>query len=265
MSRAVSGRSARSGATVMGRQWVRILQDYFWESSLPLTGLLFLLPMIVLYEVGTHVYASDYQRHTEVRVLAFSYLRHFLELFGATGRYLPAMAVVGILLAWHIARRDTWQLRYGAAFGMTLESSLLAFPVLALSTIMGLWMPLAAATKAGQLPGGIVLALGAGIYEELIFRLMAFTLLNVILIDLLRVNRKTALVIIVLGTSILFSAYHYWSPYSAPFRWGDFLFRTLSGVYFGTLFIWRGFGVTAGSHAAYDIYYFSLRALSAGV
>jgi hypothetical protein len=258
MSRAVSGRSARSGATVMGRQWVRILQDYFWESSLPLTALLFLLPMIVLYEVGTHVYASDLHRQIEIRVLAFSYLRQFLELFGASGRYLPAMAVVGILLAWHVARGDPWQLRYAAAAGMALESALLAFPVLALSTIMGLWMPLA----AGQLQGGIVLALGAGIYEELIFRLMAFTLLNVVLIDLLRVNRKAAIVIIVLGTSILFSAYHYWSPYSAPFRWGDFVFRTLSGVYFGALFIWRGFGVTAGAHAAYDIYYFSLRTLA---
>jgi hypothetical protein len=94
--------------------------------------------------------------------------------------------------------------------------------------------------------------------------LMAFTLLNVILIDLLRVNRKAAVAIIVLGTAILFSAYHYWSPYSAPFHWGDFVFRTLAGVYFGALFMWRGFGVTAGAHAAYDIYYFSLRSLAGG-
>jgi membrane protease YdiL (CAAX protease family) len=111
--------------------------------------------------------------------------------------------------------------------------------------------------------GGLVLAIGAGIYEELVFRLICFTVLNILLIDLLRVARRPAYLLIVASTSILFAAYHYWSPFSPPFRWSDCIFRTLAGVYFGLLFMFRGFGITVGTHAAYDIYYFSLHAFVA--
>lgn len=242
--------------------WVGALQDYFWQSHLPLTILLFLMPAVALYEVGTILYASDFARHTETRVLAFNLMRQFMALFGATGRYLPALSIVGILLAWHIARRDPWKLHIATAGGMVVESALLAFPLLAIANLLGQYLPLAAG--GGQLSSGIVLALGAGIYEELVFRLMAFTLLNILLIDLLRVEKRRSYVLIVLISSLLFAAYHHWSPQSAPFHWGDFVFRTVAGVYFGMVFLTRGLGISCGCHAAYDIYYFALRAMAGG-
>jgi hypothetical protein len=257
MSRAVSSRGRSSAAAAAGTL-LRGLQDYFWQSERPLTALIFLLPMIVLYEVGTHFFASDWSRHTETRVLAFNLLRQFMEIFGATGRYLPGLVVVGVLLTWHAARRDPWQLHVGTAMGMLVESAMLALPLLVLGNLVGHFLPLYAASNAWK--GGIVLALGAGIYEELVFRLMAFTLLNILFIDLLRIRKRAAYVLIVLVSSALFSAYHYWSPQSGPFRWSDCVFRTASGIYFGALFITRGFGVTAGSHISYDIYYFLLHA-----
>jgi len=38
-----------------------------------------------------------------------------------------------------------------------------------------------------------------------------------------------------------------------PFNWTEFGFRTIAGIYFAVLFAIRGFGVTAGTHAFYDI------------
>jgi hypothetical protein len=239
---------------------VRPLQDYFWSSELPLTGLLFLLPMLVFYEVGTHYYTSDWARQTETRVLAFTMTRRFMELFGASGRYLPSLAVVGILLAWHLARRDRWRIRFGVAFGMMIESALLAFPLLALSHVVGQYLPLCAPDAPWQ--GGVVFAIGAGVYEELVFRLAAFTILNIILIDLLRLEKLPAYLLILIISSVLFASYHYWSPLSSPFRWSDYIFRAAAGIYFGALFMARGFGITAGCHAAYDIYYFVFRAVA---
>jgi hypothetical protein len=227
---------------------------------MPLTVLVFLTPMIVLYEVGTRLYASDWTRRTEIRVLAFNLIRQFMELFGATGRYLPPLVVIGVLLTWHVARRDRWQLHVGTAMSMYIESALLAIPLLAICRLVGHFVPLY--TGGNGIRGGVVLALGAGIYEELVFRLAAFTLLNILLVDLLRIDRRSAVLLIVLSSSILFSAYHYWSPQSAPFRWSDCIFRTVSGVYFGALFIIRGFGISAGCHAIYDIYYFTFYALA---
>jgi len=85
---------------------------YFQRAEAPLTSLLFLLPLIVIYELGTR-YIS-YSTHTgEQRIIAYSLLQQFFALFGATGRYLPALAVVGILMTWHIARHDPWEARWG--------------------------------------------------------------------------------------------------------------------------------------------------------
>lgn len=237
----------------------RVLQDYFWHSEAPLTILVFLLPMLVLYEVGTRYLAYDYVRQVETRVLAFTLMRQFMELFGATGRYLPVLAVVGILLTWHIARKDAWELKVGTALTMLIESAMLAVPLLTLSSLCRQYLPLYASPIGTR--GGFILAFGAGVYEELIFRLGAFTLLNILLIDLLKIKKVPAYLLIVLSSAVTFSAYHYWSPQSAPFALSDFLFRTASGVYFGALFMARGFGVTAGCHVAYDLYYFLLRAM----
>jgi hypothetical protein len=260
MTRALPARGNRATAA-SSHPWLRALQSYYANSELPLTILLFLLPMLILYEVGTFYFASDWARHCETRVLAFTLMRQFMQLFGATGPYLPPLAVAGILLVSHIARRDRWELQIGTSAGMLLESALLALPLLALSSLLRQFLPLYAAEPSSR--SGFVLALGAGIYEELVFRLIAFTLLNILLIDLLRIRKLPAYLLIILVSSVLFAAYHYWSPQSAPFRWSDFVFRTASGIYFGTLFIIRGFGVTAGSHVAYDLYYFALRALAA--
>src|SRR5476651_476153 len=74
---------------------------YFEQSSLPLTSRLFLAPLIIVYEVGTRWYASDPVSHVEQRIIAFNLMQKFFSWFGATGQYMPAAAVVAILLACH--------------------------------------------------------------------------------------------------------------------------------------------------------------------
>src|SRR5205814_5638561 len=101
----------------------------------PLPGLLFLLPLIICYEFGSHYYTVDPLRHTEVRIIAFNLLKDFFHFFGATGRYLPAAAVVGILLTWHIARHDPWRIPGGTLLAMTLESAVLGLPIILLSAL----------------------------------------------------------------------------------------------------------------------------------
>jgi membrane protease YdiL (CAAX protease family) len=57
----------------------------------------------------------------------------------------------------------------------------------------------------------------------------------------------------VLLSSLLFAVAHYVGPYGDVPRWPSFLFRTLAGIFFAVVFLYRGFGIAAGSHAAYDI------------
>lgn len=225
---------------------------YFQRSELPLASLIFVLPLVILYELGTRFIVSPPAAGGETRIIAFTLMREFFGWFGATGRYLPCLAVVGILLTWHIARNDAWRVRWGTLWGMLIESILLALPILGLSYAVTRYIPPLAGTLAVADPISLlVLSLGAGVYEEAVFRLGALTLLNLLLVDAVRINKLYAFPLMVLISALMFSGYHYLG--SEPFHMQTFVFRTAAGIYFGGLFVLRGFGITAGCHAFYDL------------
>jgi membrane protease YdiL (CAAX protease family) len=219
--------------------------SYFERSELPWHSLLFILPMVVLYEIGTRQFASQ---PVETRIIAFTMMRELFWLFGATGHYLPALAVVIMLLSWHIARKDPWDIHVGTLTGMAVESAALAVPLLMIGYLFRHYLPLAA---VNQWRSDVVFSLGAGIYEEMVFRLICFTVLHLVLIDFLGIRKRTGTLVIVLVSAVAFSFYHYLGAEDFHFR--TFAFRTVAGIYFGATFLCRGFGVTAGCHAAYDI------------
>lgn len=229
------------------------VSGYFRRSELPWHSLLFVLPMVVLYEIGTRQFAS---RPVETRIIAFTMMRDFFLLFGASGRYLPAIAVAGILLAWHIARKDPWDIHLPTLAGMGFESISLAVPLVLIGYLFRHYLPLLAAE---HWRGDVVLSLGAGIYEELVFRLACFAVLHLVLVDFLGLPKRSGILLVVLLSAVLFAAYHYLG--SETFQLRSFAFRTIAGIYFGAIFLCRGFGLTAGSHAAYDIMIVTLRLL----
>ena len=158
--------------TASGKSGAR--PGYFEHSRTPLVSLVFVLPLIVIYEVGTGLGASSSAgRGTPQHIIAFTLLQQFFSLFGATGRHLPAMAVAGILIAWHVARRDPWLVRWTALGGMVVESVVLSVPLIAMGILLAhlfRHVPLAAPpgpAVISSLPPRdlLVLCVGAGIYE----------------------------------------------------------------------------------------------------
>jgi membrane protease YdiL (CAAX protease family) len=239
--------------------------SYFRRSELPLTSLAFLLPLMITYELGTSAFTFDPVHQTEQRIIAFTLMQRFFLMFGATGKYMPALAVALVLLAWHVARRDKWKIRPAHVAGMGMESLVLAIPLIVISRVAERYL---AHVSLGAAAGGkfaetktlFVLSLGAGVYEELIFRLVAFTVLSFLLIDVFEMRKSIGSLLVVLISAAMFSAYHYLGD--EPFRWWTFAFRALAGLYFGIVFLCRGFGITAGSHAAYDLCVVALRAMT---
>jgi membrane protease YdiL (CAAX protease family) len=160
---------------------------------------------------------------------------------------------------------------------MVLECTLLAVPLIVLSLFfnsptaveqggdlsaaaLAVVRPLAAGPEATHtLMANVVTGVGAGIYEELVFRLILICVLMVLFQDLIGLKHQDAIVLSVLISAALFSAHHHivfldgQLGRSAPFNWTEFGFRTMAGVYFAILFAIRGFGITAGTHAFYDI------------
>jgi membrane protease YdiL (CAAX protease family) len=229
---------AKSGSASMPRD------SYFSRSEMPLHSLAFLLPLMILFEIGTRFYPSD--------PIAFRLLQVFFRQLGATGRYLPALMLMGILLSWHIARKDPWKVRLETLWGMAGESLALSLPLLALGLSVARWhihVPLS--TQSGAWRDDTILSLGAGVYEELVFRLILMTGLMMLFADVVRLKRGWASLLMVAISAVLFSLYHYLGH--EPFQLQSFVFRTIAGIYFAGLFLTRGFGVTAGCHIAYDI------------
>ena len=233
---------------------------YLQQATLPLPSLIFLLPLMIAYEVGTGWFTTAAQHGQEQQIIAFSKMQQFFNLFGATGPYMPAAALTVMLLFWHIARQDSWKVDVKTIAGMIVESAVLGLPLLLLAFLVNRYFPLIGLQATGaptlveqpSVYDRLIMDIGAGVYEEFLFRLVLFTLLSLILKDILRMHDKWVYPLMVASSAVLFSLYHYWSP-TEYFVFRIFAFRALAGIYFGVIFMFRGFGVTAGSHCAYDL------------
>src|SRR5436305_1887064 len=125
--RAAPARPKRRTAKEMRGQSPGALGSYLQQSQTPLSSLLFVLPLLVLHEIGVQYYATlPGGGGIQYRIEAFTLLTRFLQSCGATGRYLPALAVVAILLSWHVARGDRWLFDPRIMAGMLVESLFLA-------------------------------------------------------------------------------------------------------------------------------------------
>jgi hypothetical protein len=93
---------------------------------------------------------------------------------------------------------------------------------------------------------------GAGIYEEVFFRLLllpaCYTAFRI-----LQAGARASAGLAVLATSLMFALAHYVGPAGDALVPYTFCFRAVAGVYFALLFLHRGFGITVGAHAAYDL------------
>ncbi len=216
----------------------------------PLDSLVFLLPLIVFYEVGSLVMDSTGLAARHERVVAFQLLQIFFDLFGVSGVLMPGLAVIAVLLATHIISRQPWRFDKRAVAIMYVESALWALPLLLLNRFTQM--------SATQWPletfmSNAALCVGAGIYEELVFRLVLVSLIVMIGADLLRFSYGSTLVAGVLISAGLFALHHHPPFGSEPFDAFRFSFRALAGVYLGTIFVFRGYGPAAGAHIGYNL------------
>jgi hypothetical protein len=221
--------------------------DTYWNiSRRPLTSLVFALPLVLAYEGGVLLLGRGTARNG-----ADVWLRTLLDHVGF-GQYflLPVLTIVG-LLAWHHIEHDRWRFSPGVLGGMAVECVLWATVLFGIAILQNRFWPLAFALDAG-IVARLVAFCGAGLYEEVLFRLL---LLPAVTWIAARLGAGPVLAAVwgVTGSSVLFSLAHYVGPLGDSFDLHSFTFRFLAGVFFAILFEARGFGIAAGSHAAYDI------------
>lgn len=237
--------------------------SYFSLSRAPRYSVLFALPLLVAYEALAALLAQP--GHGQLRNGADAMLRSaFTAVAGARGPMI-FMAVV-ILLGVFFVVRDLRSSRAGlkpVVFGGMLVESI------ALAGVFGVVIGVATSQLLGSLrmlmiaQGGIasmgwqtrlMLSLGAGLYEELFFRVLLVGGLAAGARTLFGFGVRASSIFAVVIGAIIFSLFHYIGPFGDPFELQSFTFRMLSGLAFSGLYVLRGFGVTAWTHALYDAF-----------
>ena len=222
-------------------------------------GFLAALPLFVLYEVGVLLANTG---PGEVRVGADVWLKTLLGALGGTGWAALGAAVlaVGAFVWWRERdRRPPLVPRY---FGYVLLESLAYAVGLALvvggtvGALFGAWAaPALVLAQLAEMGLGLQLALsiGAGLYEELVFRVILVGGLFWGIQTLSGTDRRTAYLVAAVVGAVVFSAVHHLGTFGDPFTLPVFTFRFLFGLALNAVFLLRGFAVAAWTHAIYDV------------
>lgn len=236
--------------------------SYLNLSRSPRYSVLFSLPLLLGYEALAAFLARP--GAPELRNGADALLRAAFTAVG--GRNGPAFGMAAIiLLGVGLVVRDMRMSRdrlRAAVFGGMLAESV------ALAAIFGLVIGVATARLLGSLhalatlslgpieqtswPTRLMLSLGAGLYEELFFRVLLVGGLAAACRIVAGLTPRASGVIAAIVSAFIFSAFHYIGPYGDQLQLQSFVFRMLSGLAFSGLYLLRGFGVTAWTHALYD-------------
>lgn len=242
-----------------------LLESYWAAARRPLPTLYFLLPLIVAYELGL-VFRLTSDEGVLTNVAHESLLRLF-DVFGlpvAGGLYMGGALIVIVLIVWHLLTADPWRVRPGVVLLMAVESVVLVGPLLVFGQIVAGGM---AAGLSGGMAGGVAvtdlsqldpisrvaISVGAGLYEELIFRMLLIAVLHTLLVDVVRASNGVGSTVAVVVSAACFAVYHPLADASGELAWNKLIFFFGAGVYFGVIFLARGFGIVVATHALYDV------------
>jgi len=231
---------------------------YFRSTLHPWPCLVFLLPLLAAYESGVYVLGGP-QTQT-LRNGADAWLRWALDVYGIRPYIAAPLIIVGVFVVWSFRRwsdrpAQTWSI----VAGMWLESVFFAFGLWALGhnfdpllKAAGVSLATAEVTLPTDALGQIVTFVGAGIYEEVLFRLFIITGLAAML-KFAAVPNWASLLIAGIGSALLFAAAHHVGPHGEPMDAFRFVYRAAAGIYLAVIFWFRGFGIAVGAHAVYDV------------
>ena len=258
--------------------------SYFERTARPIYALVYLLGFLIFYEFSVILANPELLNKSlyivQGGVVSFVWVQNLLHFFGFSDRMAwlvtPAVVII-ILVTLQIASRQPWRILLKDFLPITAECILLAIPLIILGLFLNRsvtpqcvisYSSSTASTAAHPLLVDITTAIGAGIYEELVFRLVLICLLMIFFETILGLDHKNSVIISVIASAVLFSLHHHivflnvqLSQTNEIFTLSKFIFRTLAGVYFAVIFAARGFAVTAGTHVFYDIIAVGINAL----
>jgi len=260
-------------------------RSYWLETKQPIYSAALILPFLLAYEIGLVWMRSRVINGGDAILTTLS--RSLLRWMGFEFAFASAVILIVAFLIWQFVRKGTWSLRPPVLIASFLESLLYGTALFLLLHLLVPYLPghlpgasavvpaaearVAAKTDthtgaepAAKVSGhmrpatparpGIedfVLFCGAGVYEELVFRVALLGLLVLVCRKFFHMESAYAAAWSVLLGAFIFSAFHHIG--GEKIYLNVFLQRMLAGIYFAAIYYTRSFGIAAASHALYDI------------
>jgi len=202
------------------------------------SGLVLIVPLLLAYEIGV-LFAGRVNGADLVT-------RALYAAAGSRTVYLAIYAVIAAgFLVWIRQTRRWGSLRLELAVPVILEAALYALTLGALVSLvvdrllgLGLTVP------------SVISALGAGVHEELVFRLALIAALVVVARPL---GDRLAVAVAIAVSSLVFAAAHHVGAHGEPWTAHAFAFRAVAGAVFGAIFWFRSLAHAVYAHVLYDV------------
>lgn len=233
---------------------VKSIKTYFTESRGLLYSYFLALPLFALYEILIRI--SQPGQEQIVRISVDVWLQYLLSLIGFDGLtfILIALLVGGAVIIYRQPGRLK-SLKRKYFIGLILESILYAILVsIIISLFLGLLFQISSGSPLQELSKLqlFALSLGAGLYEELFFRVILVSTL-LYLFKRFFTSHKSASAAAIITAALAFSGVHYIGEFGDVWTLNSFLFRFLFGLFLNLIYVYRGFGCAAWTHAIYDL------------
>lgn len=238
------------------------MSDYWQASRHPLYGVLSVLPIILFYELIALTLNQSSQigiRNAADVFLKNIVFRQILALVGIHGIFAWGLVITLILGFLFWKKYQSQHLEFHTVYFVIMFIESLVYAVL-LGPVIGYmlnfmqnYIALAASIYDFSFAYKVMLSLGAGFYEELVFRVIILSGSVLTLTHALNLKKTTAFFIAAIFSSLLFSGFHYIGPFGEPFQFYSFAFRFFAGIIFALLYIGRGFGIAVYTHTLYDL------------
>ena len=224
--------------------------SYWTLSRSPYYSFIFVLPFLAMYEVMVLFLNRD--QLISLRNGADVLMRQFLSIFGEWGFYVLSVSYILIFLFVFLIQKKDWNI--------TVIKSDYLLGMLAEGTVWGLalycfmrYVPVFLMFPSGkELFQQITLAIGAGLYEEFVFRVISIAVIFNLLRLIFQWDKQFSIVFSIVISGIIFSAFHFAGPYGDVFTSSLFIYRWLAGILLGMIYILRGFGIVSYAHMIYD-------------
>jgi hypothetical protein len=240
----------------------RGVRGYLHRANL-FTSLLLVFPLFLIYQVAVLRLPDAMNGADLLTARLWSLLGHSLQNYLVFNFVLLCIFLLALLVLRH---RQHFELRlflpvifesgiYALTMGAAINFAMHLLGINPTLAIGGALHPLAVAAEKAGLATRIAISLGAGVHEELVFRLLLIPALTFLFTQIMGMGRVLALLSAFVISSVLFSAAHHVIG-GDPFHTGVFVYRIFCGLIFATLFQFRGFAVAVYTHALYDIFVF---------